>query len=343
MGLVVDLPAYVVGRDGGASITERGLTEFFGGDAWFCAIGLRGRGRSGHPRLATVPRPGLAAGAAWSRLTALAAGCSAGWSGYRLGPGGLHAAAGRRPAGDLVPIELTLRARASLLTWPFFAIIPVLLGSSLGRDDEEPQPLFTPVGDSGRASERDRQPEARDQRRASRRSDGREFPPVTRARSAGAARPGGRACRPRPRSSRSRSRTASMTVPQRGALADGGDAAHHVAGSSRGRDAGSAIAALLVPTAAASAFRSSCRATGHDGHHEFTADVGDQGLEDPGLRSTPERLGRLLAEVVARRSCSYGCRVKSIPASVQGDRRRRSARIALGHSAVLRSGAAAGP
>ena len=41
-----------------------------------------------------------------------------------------------------MPIELTLRARASLLTWPFFAIIPVLLGSSLGRDDEEPQPFF---------------------------------------------------------------------------------------------------------------------------------------------------------------------------------------------------------
>jgi hypothetical protein len=43
--------------------------------------------------------------------------------------------------GDLVPIELTLRAGASLLTWPFFAIIPVLLGSSLGSDKEEPRPL----------------------------------------------------------------------------------------------------------------------------------------------------------------------------------------------------------
>jgi hypothetical protein len=28
------------------------------------------------------------------------------------------------------------------LTWPFFAIIPVLLGSSLGRDDEEARPLL---------------------------------------------------------------------------------------------------------------------------------------------------------------------------------------------------------
>ena len=44
--------------------------------------------------------------------------------------------------GDRVPIELTLRAPASLLAWPFLAIIPVLLGSSLGPDDEEPKPLF---------------------------------------------------------------------------------------------------------------------------------------------------------------------------------------------------------
>ena len=37
---VVDLPAFVVNPDGRASISERGLTEFLGGDAWFCALGL---------------------------------------------------------------------------------------------------------------------------------------------------------------------------------------------------------------------------------------------------------------------------------------------------------------
>ena len=36
----MDPPAYLVNSDGGASISERGLTEFFAGDAWFCAIGL---------------------------------------------------------------------------------------------------------------------------------------------------------------------------------------------------------------------------------------------------------------------------------------------------------------
>ena len=44
--------------------------------------------------------------------------------------------------GDLVRVDLTVRARAALLVWPLFAVIPVLLGSSLGRDPEteEPEP-----------------------------------------------------------------------------------------------------------------------------------------------------------------------------------------------------------
>ena len=62
--------------------------------------------------------------------------------GYRLSPGDFAARLAAAQPGDLVPIDLTLRARASLLVWPFCAVIPVLLGSSLGRDDEEPHPLF---------------------------------------------------------------------------------------------------------------------------------------------------------------------------------------------------------
>jgi hypothetical protein len=69
--------------------------------------------------------------------------------GYRLGPGDFSARLAAAQPGELVAIPLTLRARASLLTWPFFAIIPVLMGSSLGRDDEEPRPLFRRRGRSG--------------------------------------------------------------------------------------------------------------------------------------------------------------------------------------------------
>src|SRR4029453_14023076 len=62
-------------------------------------------------------------------------------------------ASGRRRAaadpGNLVPIELTLRAKASLLAWPFFAVIPILLGASLGWDEEDPRPLFRKRPDQG--------------------------------------------------------------------------------------------------------------------------------------------------------------------------------------------------
>jgi len=146
--LVVKPPAYELNSNGGATTTERGLTEFIAGDAWFCAIGLVA---------------GLLIGlAAWRWLRSL------GWTvvlvvlvcavasaltcwlvGYRLGPGDFSARLAAAQPGQLVPLPLTLRARASLLVWPFFAIIPVLLGSSIGRDEEEPRPLLRGRARSG--------------------------------------------------------------------------------------------------------------------------------------------------------------------------------------------------
>ncbi|HEU4544671.1 MAG TPA: hypothetical protein VFR88_00115, partial [Microlunatus sp.] len=38
--LVVSLPAYQLDSQGRASVTERDLTRFFSGDAWFCLLGL---------------------------------------------------------------------------------------------------------------------------------------------------------------------------------------------------------------------------------------------------------------------------------------------------------------
>jgi hypothetical protein len=139
--LVVQPPAYELNSNGGASTSERGLSEFIAGDAWFCAIGLV---------------VGLLIGlAAWRWLRsigwsvvlvvlvcALASALTCWLVGYRLGPGEFSTRLAAAQPGQLVPIPLTLRARASLLTWPFFAIIPVLLGSSLGRDEEEPRPLL---------------------------------------------------------------------------------------------------------------------------------------------------------------------------------------------------------
>ena len=139
--VIVDLPAYVVRADGAAGISERGLSEFVAGDAWFCAIGLVvgvGLGLVGWKMLRDLGWPLVLLVAAVSVLAALVC-----WFvGHQLGPTDfVQRLAAARP-GDQVPIELTLRTPASLLAWPFLAIIPVLLGSSLGSDDEEPKPLF---------------------------------------------------------------------------------------------------------------------------------------------------------------------------------------------------------
>jgi len=150
--LLVKPPAYELNSNGGATTSERGLAQFIAADAWFCVIGLV---------------VGFLIGiAAWRWLRTL------GWSvvlvvvvcavasalmcwlvGYRLGPGDFSARLAAANPGDLVPIPLTLRARASLLTWPFFAVIPVLLGSSLGRDEEEPRPLRRRKARSGHESQ----------------------------------------------------------------------------------------------------------------------------------------------------------------------------------------------
>jgi hypothetical protein len=139
--LVVKPPAYELNSNGGATTSERGLSEFIAGDAWFCAIGLVVGlliGLAAWRWLRTV---------GWSvvlvvLVCAVASALTCWLVGYRLCPGDFSARLAAAQPGQLVSIPLTLRARASLLTWPFFAIIPVLLGSSLGRDEEEPRPLL---------------------------------------------------------------------------------------------------------------------------------------------------------------------------------------------------------
>lgn len=133
---VVDLPAYRVGKDGGASTSERGLAEFIAGDAWFCLIGaVVGLllGTLAWRRLRRVGWPVVPIAA----LTATGAALVCWLVGTRLGPSAFPARLAAAQPGDLVPISLALRAKASLLVWPFLAVVPVLLGSSLGPDEEE--------------------------------------------------------------------------------------------------------------------------------------------------------------------------------------------------------------
>jgi hypothetical protein len=146
---VVHLPTYRVAADGGASTSERGLAAYVGADAWYSLIGAVG---------------GLALGVvAWRRLhrlgwpvvlvatlTATAAGLVCWAVGVRLGPGDFSSRLAAAPPDALVPIALELRARSALLVWPFLAVLPILLASSLGADEEEPAPATpTSVGDVG--------------------------------------------------------------------------------------------------------------------------------------------------------------------------------------------------
>lgn len=133
---VVSPPGYTVGADGGAATSERGLAEFIEGDAWYTALGLG---------------VGLVLGAvAWWRLRQLgwpvvllavvggfAAALLCWFVGEQLGPGELEPRLARARPGEVVPIELTVRAKVAVAVWPFAATVPILLGASLARDDEE--------------------------------------------------------------------------------------------------------------------------------------------------------------------------------------------------------------
>jgi hypothetical protein len=142
---LTDLPSYLVAANGGASTTERGLAEVLGGDAWFAVIGAvvgLALGVVAWRRLRAVGWPVVLVGTGTAALAALLC-----WAvGRELGPGEFTARLATASPGDRVPIELTLQAKASLLVWPFFAVIPILLGSSLGHDEEDPRPARRSTG-----------------------------------------------------------------------------------------------------------------------------------------------------------------------------------------------------
>lgn len=133
--LVVPLPNYVVQADGSASVSERALTEFFAGDAWYVVIGAvvgAGLGVATWRRFKDIGWP--------SAFLAAGLGLLAGIVCWQLGQlfGGVpfdERLAAAKP-GDSVPIALALRSPSALAVWAFAAVTPILLGSALGPDDE---------------------------------------------------------------------------------------------------------------------------------------------------------------------------------------------------------------
>lgn len=137
--LIVRVPSYRLDSQGRASVTERELTQFFAGDAWFCLLGLLvgvGLGIVGYRWLRELGWPLVP--------VVVGAGAVAGllcWAiGYALGAGEFVPRLADASPGGLVPIALTVRSKAALLCWPLAAVTPVLLASSLGRDHEDPVP-----------------------------------------------------------------------------------------------------------------------------------------------------------------------------------------------------------
>lgn len=140
-GVVTDLPGYTIGADGRATTSERGLAEQFSADAWFCLIAVGGGLLIGLLAWWRLVRVGWAVILTAVLGALLAAGLT--WLvGWGIGPGDFDTRLASALPGDVVPIELTLRAPVALVVWPFFASVPILLWSSLAPDDEEPTPLF---------------------------------------------------------------------------------------------------------------------------------------------------------------------------------------------------------
>lgn len=133
--LVVQRPGYVVLADGSATVSERALTEFFAGDAWFAVIGIvagAGLGVATWRRFKGIgwPCAFLAAG------LGLVAGVVCWQLGQLIGGVPFDERLATAKPGDTVPIALALRSPSALAVWAFAAVTPILLGSALGPDDE---------------------------------------------------------------------------------------------------------------------------------------------------------------------------------------------------------------
>ena len=132
--LVTDPPAYTVGEDGTAAITDRGLGRFFAADAAFVVVGLIAGialGTLAWQWLRDLGWPVAliaAAGAAVGALIAWRFGMMIGFNHFA------ERIAAAQP-GDTVPIDLALHTPTAWVVWPFAALTPVLLYSALGHED----------------------------------------------------------------------------------------------------------------------------------------------------------------------------------------------------------------
>jgi hypothetical protein len=137
---VVDLPTYTIAQDFRGYTTERGLTEFFGTDAWFSGLGLTVGAALGYVAWRWFKDVG------WpvtfvAALGALLAGGICDVTGRWLGPGSFDSRLAAASPGDVIPIDFQLHSPIALVVWAFAGVLPILVASSMGPDaEEEPRP-----------------------------------------------------------------------------------------------------------------------------------------------------------------------------------------------------------
>ena len=132
--LIVMLPYYSVGAEGKARTTERMLTDFVAPDAWFSVVAAAGGLLIGLLGLRFV-RLGWPA-VVTTAVSAVAAALLCWGVGILMGPSDFTGRLAQAMPGDQVPIDFTLQAPVAIAIWPFAAVVPLLLWSSLAPDRE---------------------------------------------------------------------------------------------------------------------------------------------------------------------------------------------------------------
>ncbi len=132
--LIVTLPYYSVGDKGAATTTERMLTNFVAPDAWYSVVAVVGGLLIGLLafRFVRLGWPAVVSTA----FSALGAGLVCWGVGVLMGPNDFNARLTAAMPGDQVPIDFTLQAPVAIALWPFAAVVPLLLWSSLAPDAE---------------------------------------------------------------------------------------------------------------------------------------------------------------------------------------------------------------
>ncbi len=134
---VVRPPAYTVGTGGVATTSEAELARVFSIDAWYVAGGIIGGIVLGLLAWWLFRRLGWIV-----PFLALIASQIAGfvtWGvGAALGPRNFDERMSAAQQGQTLAMDFTLRSHSGVLVWSIFAVLPVLLFSALGRDEDDP-------------------------------------------------------------------------------------------------------------------------------------------------------------------------------------------------------------